>query len=578
MNAKTARHWFPQIIILLSATFAIYSGTINYPFCFDDFMYVTENYFIRDLSNFWPPSGTRYFGYLSFALNYRLGGLETSGYHAVNILIHGANSIMAFMLMRSLFKSNLFKRCADCNGAPFFFIPFAASLLFAAHPVQTEAVTYITQRFASLATLFYLLTLVLYFRWRSSLESGRFRIAAYALMPVLAVFAQMTKEISFTLPFMAVFFELLLFKGTTLPFKKRVIYMLPMLASALTIPMFLLAWQESGEIAEMIRALQVKELSTLSRHDYLLTQLAVMVTYLRLLVMPINQNFDYEYPIYDSFTHPHVFLSFIFIIGIFISGIALLYSGYRKPSLSRLAAGIGIIWFFATISVESSVIPIQHVIFEHRLYLPSAGAALFFSTAFFSLYGILRTRTSFTLKPFHFSMAILLAAAPLGSAAIYRNAVWKDPVTLYEDLVKKSPGKVPGHVFLARAYAGRGEFDKAIAEFQMALRIDPKDADARVELGNAYNDAGMVDEAMQEYRHAIEIRPGHVFARNNLGSSYLVQGRPDEAIAEYLQALRLDNANAETHYNLWVAYTNKGKPLKAQAHYQRYLAVKDKRK
>jgi hypothetical protein len=132
-----------------------------------------------------------------------------------------------------------------------------------------------------------------------------------------------------------------------------------------------------------------KETAHISRTDYLLTQFRVIVTYMRLLIFPVNQNFDYEYPVYHSFFDPQVAFSFIFLFMIFLGGIYLIYASRLAAAKGnrhglRLAA-FGIFWFFLALSVESSIIPITDVIVEHRLYLPSIGIIIAFVTLFDSI-------------------------------------------------------------------------------------------------------------------------------------------------------------------------------------------------
>ncbi|MBI4838692.1 MAG: hypothetical protein HY806_06030, partial [Nitrospirae bacterium] len=199
-----------------------------------------------------------------------------------------------------------------------------------------------------------------------------------------------TKEIAFTLPIIIVLYEFMFFDGKI---KKRILYLIPLLLTILIIP---LAYMESGKsTGDLISDLsETARLQTeMSRMDYLFTQCRVIVTYIRLLFLPVNQNLDYDYPVYHSFLNPNVFLSFLFLMVIFCIGVYLLYRSRITHYLSvcnaqavtlRITA-FGILWFFVTLSVESSVIPIVDVIFEHRVYLPSIGAIIATTTFMFVL-------------------------------------------------------------------------------------------------------------------------------------------------------------------------------------------------
>src|SRR3972149_9831627 len=159
-------HVIVPIIIAITAL-VIYSNTFSSPFHFDDVPNITENNKIRSLFNFFSFSGTRYIGELSFALNYYFGELEVFGYHLVNIIIHITNGILVWWLVNLIFKTPVMRRAviSPQSGS---LIALTASLIFVSHPIQTQAVTYIVQRLASLATLFYLLSVVLFLKWRLS--------------------------------------------------------------------------------------------------------------------------------------------------------------------------------------------------------------------------------------------------------------------------------------------------------------------------------------------------------------------------------------------------------------------------
>ena len=124
-----------------------------------------------------------------------------------------------------------------------------------------------------------------------------------------------------------------------------------------------------GDISDVTR-----ETTVVSRGDYFLTQMRVIATYIRLLFLPVNQNLDYDYPVYNSMANPGVFLSVL--LHLYLIGLAVyLFKQSRKTGSGiLLLISFGITLFYLTLSVESSIIPISDVIFEHRLYLPSVGA------------------------------------------------------------------------------------------------------------------------------------------------------------------------------------------------------------
>jgi tetratricopeptide (TPR) repeat protein len=543
LQSLLSRRYGPAaaLVIIAVTTLLIYSITFSYPFLFDDKRYILDNPWIRDPGNLFDITGTRYMAYLSFVLNYLAGGYNPLGYHLVNTAIHIINGTLVFWLVTLTFKTPVMGR-ARVNQQIAGLIALSSALIFVSHPVQTQAVTYITQRLASLATLFYLLSIVLFVKWRIS--HGTFntglRTVIYVSSIFSAVLAMKTKEISFTLPFIIVLYEFAFFKGKTR--KERIFPLAPFLLTLAIIPsdLFLpelgLGGKTSG-VAETIREKQIEELATLSPHDYLVTQSRVIVTYIRLLFLPVNQNVDYDYHLYNSLFNPEVFLSFVFLLFLFCFALFLFVRSRRTNNGYTLLASLGILWFFITLSVESSVIPIRDVIYEHRLYLPGVGAVISFSA--FVFYG--KERLGVKVSPLVFTCVLLLfTVVPLSIAAYNRNFIWRDEITLWEDVVRKSPEKARGHYNLGTAYDKEGMTDKAMAEYKRAIRLNPGYADAHYNLGLAYHEQGRTDEAIEEYRKTIKFEPDYAKAHNNLGVAYARLGLTEEAVREFGIALRLE--------------------------------------
>ncbi|MFA4829377.1 MAG: tetratricopeptide repeat protein [Thermodesulfovibrionales bacterium] len=576
-----------HILLIIIVGFLVYSNTFNVPFHFDDAPNIVENYKLRDLSNSWPPSGSRWFGFLTFALNYYFGGLNVTGYHIVNLIIHIFNAILVYWLVVLTFKTPYFKvavisaseQTQKTDTVPYSpihpfssasggqaYLPLFIALLFASHPIQTQAVTYIVQRFTSLATMLYLLSLAGYIRSRlSTLHATRYTIYAVSLFS--AILAMKTKEIAFTLPVIVALYEFMFFEGNL---RKRILYLIPIILTMLIIPLSFIGIDKpiGDAIGELREAAQ--ETEEIPRWSYLLTQFRVIVTYIRLLVLPINQNLDYNYPIYHSFFNPEVFLSLLFLLLIFALGIYLLYAKRYTLYASRFLS-FGIFWFFITLSVESSIIPIRDVIFEHRLYLPSIGIIIIFVSLTFYIFQAMIQNPKRSLA----ACCLLLAAAVVVFSIVTyeRNIVWKDEVSLWADTVKKNPYKARGHNVLGNAYYNKGLQDMAVEEYQIALRINPNYIEAYYNLGNAYKDKGLTDMAIEYYQIALRINPNYAEAHSNLGVAYKDNGLQDMAIEHYQIALRINPEIIEAYNNLGVAYKAKGLTDMAIEYYQIALRI-----
>ncbi|MBF0316740.1 MAG: tetratricopeptide repeat protein [Nitrospirae bacterium] len=591
-----------QVLIVVVGIIA-YSNTLGAPFVFDDDVNIVQNPLIREFNYFLAPSAinssnadesvkdffrTRLLGYLSFAINYALNGYDVTGYHVFNIAIHITNALLVFWLITLISRSPCLYSVNDRN------VPDVAALtgalLFVSHPLQTQAVTYIVQRFASLATLFYLLSVVSYLKWRLVLSGSLKKYAPYAVSVIAAICAMRTKEISFTLPVMIASVEFLFFTGDV---KKRLFHLVPILLTLLVIPLTILTAGNSFNLATS---------EGISRWDYLLTQFRVIVTYIRLLCLPVNQNLDYDYPIYRSLLEPTVALSLLLLLAITGLAVALCYFSFKgdqdkRHRTGRLAA-FGILWFFVTISVESSIVPIEDVIFEHRVYLPGIGF-------FILLCAVIKMFPVQPVKKQQMALMSVIAGVVLvlSAATYHRNSVWNDNLTLWKDVVDKSPNKarahnnlgmyyqrqgdmhkaiehyrisgvlkpdyVLAHMNLSRAYAAQGLTVESLSELQMALRTydeilkDPRAArrhkvDAvdiasmHYAIGNRLARQGIYDKAAAELRVAIRLNPTLVEAYVDLGNIYAIAGNAQEAINHYQEALQLRPDSAEAKNNLEV--------------------------
>src|SRR5512134_3139879 len=230
-----------HLFLLAVLALLIYSNSFHVPFVFDDEPSIKDNPLIRNLANFFSSgSGTainprRFLGYLSFALNYRFGGLDVTGYHVVNVAVHIANAFLVYLLVRLTFRTPALQGSALVPRRGF--LALATASLFVAHPLQTQAVTYIVQRFTSLSTFFYLAALILYVRWRHAREGGGSHegkaTAAYLGSLAAAVLAMHTKEIAFSLPLVVLLYEIFFFG---IPDRKRLFFLAPLLLTIAIVP------------------------------------------------------------------------------------------------------------------------------------------------------------------------------------------------------------------------------------------------------------------------------------------------------------------------------------------------------
>ena len=559
------------LVALAILALLIYSDTFSSPFHFDDSHSISKNPKIRDLSNFLALPGPRYIAQLSFALNYQFGGLNVFGYHCVNLSIHILNGFLVYALVLLFYQSTSISTASGMTSASLSsrWIAFAVALLFISHPIQTQAVTYIVQRYASLAALFYLIAIACYLKWRLHPKSSTGRGVWYIAAILSTLLAMKTKENSFTIPLM-----LLLIETTLLgPIKRKVwIGLIPFILMLAIIP-----YSHPEALMDDGSGLGGRT-QEIGRSDYLFTQFRVMMTYLRLLILPIHQNLDYDYPLYTTLGEFPVFLSLLFLLS--LTGLAIYLvlrprlTGGNSQSSSTSGGfvgvelrliGFGILWFFLTLSVESSVIPLEDVIFEHRLYLPSIGFLL-------SLLLVIRgTLDRFHLHPRSLFVLLALIILTFSIAAFQRNRIWKDEVTLWRDVVEKSPHKVRARYNLAEALQTARRPKESVEQYLMAVKINPKYAKAYYNLAAVYLQLDSPTDAIDAYERALMLRPKAPEVHNNLANVLASQGRFSEAIKTYKKALVLRPNKVNSHFNLAIAYSNLGRQEEAILEYKTTL-------
>ena len=528
-------------LFLAVAGFAVYYNALEGPFVFDDIDYIRENEKIRHLGNFLDLSGTRYLGFLSFAINYQLNGYDTFGYHLVNVVLHIFNAALVYLLVEELFEAARAGQGENAGRVPALF----AALLFLTHPIETQAVSYITQRLVSLTAFFYLLTLVLYLRARKEAAFGPFssrHLLFYIPALLSCVAGQKTKEIAATLPFMLAFVEVLFLSGER---KRRLLYLLPFLATALIVPLTLLLGGSGGysDFSEKIRRMQIEEMSTLSMSEYAYTQARVVATYLRLIFIPVGQNLDYDYPVFSSISSPQVLSSLALHLALIGAAVFLLARRSGRKGVLMLVP-FGVLWFYIALSVESSVIPIQDVIFEHRVYLPSIG--IFIAATAIGTFVAERWRGA--LYPVVF---LAVAAIAVNSVlTIKRNAVWADPFALWSDVVEKSPNKARGYHNLGFLLAEKGRLDEALPYFEKAIAIRPGLWIAYDNVGTLLTEAGRTEEALAYFKKAIELKKDFVPGYNRLANALISLERYSEAEGYLEEALKIDPRSYSTLSNM----------------------------
>lgn len=552
-----------HLALIALAGMVVYSNTFHVQFVLDDYAGISFHG-PRDYLETLLHGSPRRVADLTIAINYRLHGMQVAGYHLVNLAIHLSASITLYFLINSalaaLRQSSPHHDSADAE-TDFVdrFIPLAVALLFTLHPVQTQAVTYIIQRYTSLATLFYLLAALLFIRARLAHERSGSCTQTLLLgggTLVAGLLALGSKQIAATLPLMLIALEIFLFRGRLI---SRRFFMGCAALFIIASGILLLAWHERSFDA-IIAALHevTAEDRYIGRTTYFLTQTRVVATYLRLLCLPIGQSLFYDYPVYKTLLSLPVIASLALHISLITAaGFLLRRSGrnlgtdsHRQAELQRLAA-LGIAWFYVAMIVESSIFPITDRIFEHRIYLPSSG--FFLTVAAGTAYAVHSRRAAWAL--------LTAACLALGGLTVARNQIWSDSLLLWQDTARKAPNKDLALANLAGEYMKLNMPEKALPLFVRSLELNPDfHARTKVSLGKAlqYLNTDVLrystgeelasygtGEITRDDRNRLES-----ILYNNLGLAYEYLGEPLKARESYRAALRIDPAYDRAWYNL----------------------------
>jgi protein O-mannosyl-transferase len=481
-------------------TLLAYLNSFSGLYLFDDGGAIIDNPTIRHFSSSLAPipNGTPVSGRplvnLTFALNYAMSGLEVWSYHATNLAIHFLAALALFGLVR---RALMLPAIALRFRESALEIAGTVAVLWAVHPLQTESVSYLSQRAEALMGLFYLLTLYAFVR---SVEGGE---ARWLVMSVAACLAGMaSKEVMVSAPLMVLLFDRTFCAGSFLgALRQRTGYY-----AALAATWLLLA----GEMAHVgNRGGAVGTGLKIDSWHYALTQFHAIALYLGLSLWPHPLTFDYGTTTVAS-------LSAVWPEALLVTALVaatLYYLAYiadirRRPALGFIGA-----WFFAILAPSSSIVPLaKQTIAEHRMYLPLAAVLLLLVLGVHAVCG--RARLA----------AILVL--PLIGLTLLRNADYANGLTIWTQSVARYPDNPRAHINLGNAYVNAGQLRSGADQFMIALQLDPNLSEAHNNLGVAEAGLGETVQAEADYRAAMRLAPGWDKPRENLERLEAAQKTP----------------------------------------------------
>ncbi len=507
-----------------------YSNTYDASWHFDDFGNIVENPKLH-IFDLYPESLSKTIrasindGYynnqslyrpvamFSFALNWYFGKADVIGYHIVNTLVHITAAFFLYLSIFNLLKTPNIGNRYRGNRHP---IALMAAIMWAVHPIQIQGVTYIVQRMASMAAMFYIMAIFFYLKGKLSEQWPFFY---YSLCLLTGLLALGSKENATILPLSILWVEIIFFQKI-----KRLNIQKYGLISVVVI--FFLG---------LVFVFYTTHLSFLDGYSYrpftlsqrLMTEARVIVLYFYKLIYPVASNYSigHDIEISTSLFSPWTTIPSIIVI------FALVGASIKTIKQYPLI-GFSLLFFFLNHLVESTIIPLE-LIFEHRNYLPTMFLFLPLAAGLQFVLDFYRNKNKGLL------LFIFAAASSLlfltGLATYTRNFDWKSEETLWTSAIRSAPGNPRFYQNLASLYyQSTGAYDKAIALHEQALLLKDKrpEYSKMVSFDNLqfnYLRKKEFDKAVFYGKKALEVYPDSNNARYNCIVSLLSVNKLEEA-------------------------------------------------
>lgn len=535
------------LVLLVIGILVVYANSFNCGWHYDDNLNIQANPAIQietlDVTTLWavikdgdqqPGQIGRPLAYLSFALNYLVGGLSVVGYHVVNVCIHILAAITLFFLIRLILNLPRFR---STHGHWADAVALLAVFFWALHPLNVTAVTYIVQRMASMAALFYLLAMYAYLRGRLT-QSRASRVAFFGVT-VLATLASMaSKENAFMLPIslLAIEFYLIQRPGWQLPNSVKIM--------ALTIVVAITGYVIYQIVFQDLFAAYEKRYFTMWQR--LLTQPRILLFYVSLIVYPTNSRLML---LHDPGISVHLFSPWTTLTAILILGLS---GGFAIGMCRRYPlASFSVLFFLLNHLIESSFVPLE-LIYEHRNYLPMVFLSMLMAKGILHLHKYFQN--SRLVYPLLVGATILMLVNNGHSTHLY-NEVFKTDLSLWHDNAQKSPALGVVQNNYGNILMGLGKLEEARVIFEKALQNNR--FNNTYQIATIYYNLGRVYEAVEgsgsgkaieAYREALNRSPGYHSALFRMAAHHQREGRFNEA--ERLLRKAIDHGPSIEHPSL----------------------------
>ena len=556
-------------IILL----AVYGNSFDCSWQFDDEPNITDNPSIHLQEITWqgikrslfsdpskPGFPYRPVACFTFALNYYFGGLDVFGYHLVNLVIHWFSALFLFLF---IYHTLNLPKLKPKYGEHAYSLALLAIFLWAINPVQVQAVTYIVQRMASMAGMFFILTMYLYVKART-IACRRRASLFYGMCFATFLLAMGSKENAAMLPLVILAYEALLVQDDPISFLRKNLALMLIVLGCTFLLGVVYFHLKGGSLFSLLKGYEARPFTLEQR---LLTEPRVVIFYISLLLYPLTSrlNISHSFELSKSLFDP--ISTFFAILAIFLLVAFAFCLARKRPLLSFC-----VLFFFLNHVIESSFLPLE-ITYEHRNYIPSMLFFLPFATGLLALLERYETKR---LMKYTIAAFIPFLLMGFGHAAYLRNFDWKTPGTLWSDSVRKSPDISRPYHNLGSFYHDHGQLKPALPLYEEALRKPPTNTKneffiTHYNLGKVWAELNDLDRAEFFFRQAVELNPSYRPVYNDLAALYNRQGKKDLAHENLLKVLRLDPYDTFANHNLGLHYLLEGRPLEAIHHLSKAL-------
>jgi tetratricopeptide (TPR) repeat protein len=560
--------WAAAIVLALAIS-AVYASALDVPFIFDDTVGIVKN---KSIQSLWPPIGTadnpgplnppldnpvsaRPLVNLTFAINWRLGGFDPYGYHLVNVLVHFCSAILLWAVVRPALRLSYFAGRFESSAG---WLALVVALLWALHPLQTEAVIYASQRTELMMAMFYIGTLYCSLRYwalvaspigeaRPRSESRQRKI--WLVLAVLACLAGMaSKEVMVSAPLVVLLFDRTFVSDSLVQTLRRFWPLYLGLAATWGLLLFLNIGAPRGASAGFDLGVDMG--------SYWLMQAKVLLMYLGLVVRPWPLLVHYKFP-YFAFRE-----GWLYLVPVLLLGLGTLLLLWRNQP-----AGFLVTCVFVILAPTSLIPIVTEMAAERRMYLPLAPIAVLIVVAAYLLaQRVLQNRVEESRTMFGFKLSRVLMTVPVvvlllaaGVASAKRLDEYHTPFNMWEQVLRYQPQN-------SIAYQNKGfilwegsNFSAAIEQYREGIRLAPDSIEARYNLSTILLQTGEAAKAVDELRSAVALVPNDAAMRNNLATALYMSHRYDEAVEAYRATLKLDPDNWQIHKNFGITLEKAGK-------------------